>query len=448
MVVPSKIFYPPLCTNHCSQSILHPGIGCLRYFLNNLYNSCLGGFKYFSPLLITPLLLKLKTMDNELFLSTLKYYLKTVGLTAMAASSSFYFICLFRNQLGSFQKYTTLFIPTVFGMQFCWFMPDKTLKLFCTATSQAVFEGILKQFPNLITRLLLHSTSLQTFLFMINSAIILHFKRLKVYKGFWFMQPYGIEKSPSISAAGAAPLGAEGAMENIVDINANIVEHSWKPRNQCVHGQTKCLKFILDGIKVGLTCGIPMDLLNALLKGGVPKGCKGMMKVVAAKLKQFRPNMAGFFLLYGGIYRISSCLLYKYYGHLSRDLQHILAAFLGGASYLWVDKVSFFTLSTVIAIQALWQEFCNRMSAAKKTSSNLVLKLLKDISFSHVIFTLNMGYLVHNFIMNYEVLNSLTRGFLDGLSSNQTRIIRDTITKHSLDELMTIANSHTVKRLL
>ncbi|XP_061394424.1 uncharacterized protein LOC133329982 [Musca vetustissima] len=302
------------------------------------------------------------------------------------------------NQLGSFQKYTTLFLPTVCGMQFCWLLPDKAMKLFCTATSQAVLEGLLQQFPNVITRLLLKSTPLQTVLFMINSAIILHFKRLKVYKGFWFMQPYGIEKSPSFSVT------------HQVD---------WKPRAECVHGKMKCSKFILDGIKVGLTCGIPMDLLNALLKGGVPKGCKGIHKVLLAKLKQFRPNMAGFFLLYGGIYRISSCLLYKYYGHLSRDLQHILAAFLGGASYLWVNKVSFFTLSTVIAIQALWQEFCDRMTTAKKTSKNLVLRLLKDVSFSHVIFTLNMGYLIHNFIMNYEVLNSLTRGFLDGLSSNQ-----------------------------
>ncbi|XP_073820425.1 uncharacterized protein [Musca autumnalis] len=446
MVVPSKIFNSPLCTNHCSQIILHPGIGCFRYFLNNLYKNSLGGFKYFSPLLITPLVLKFKTMDNELFLSTLKYYLKTVGWTAMAASSSFYCICLFRNHLGSFQKYTTLFIPTVVGMQFGWLLPDKTMKLFCTATSQAVLEGLLQQFPNVLTRFLLQSTPLQTFLFMINSAIILHFKRLKVYKGFWFMQPYGIEKPLCMPAAAAGANG--GGLADIVDINANIVEHNWKSRPQCCHGQTKCLKFILDGLKVAASCGIPMDLLNALLKGGVPKGCKGIVKVLVAKLKQFRPNMAGFFLFYGGIYRISSCLLYKYYGHLSRDLQHILAAFLGGASYLWVDKASFFTLSTVIAIQALWQEFCNRMTAAKKTSSNLVLKLLKDVSFSHVIFTLNMGYLIHNFIMNYEVLNSLTRGFLDGLSSNQTRIIRDTITKNSMEELMAMANRNTVKTFL
>uniref|UniRef100_A0A1I8P5Z2 Transmembrane protein 135 N-terminal domain-containing protein n=2 Tax=Stomoxys calcitrans TaxID=35570 RepID=A0A1I8P5Z2_STOCA len=438
MVVPSKVFEPPICVNHCSQSILHPGIGCLRYFFNNLLNNSIGGLKYFSPLLITPLVLKSKTMNKELFLSTLKYYLKTVFWTAMASSTSFYCICLFRNILGRFLKYTTLFMPTVLGMQFFWFLPDKAMKLFCTATSQAVYEGLLRQYPNTMTNILLHSTFTQTFLFMVNSAIILHYKRLHVYKEFWFMQPY--------------PKMKESDYEQL-DNNANVKENSNPSVIKCVHGHIKCSKFLLDGLKIGMACGIPMDLLSALMKGKVPKGCKGLGTAIWAKLKTFRPNMAGFFVFYAAIYRLSSCLLHKYYGHLSADLQHLVAGFLGGSAYLWVNKVSFYTLSTVIAIQALWDQFCIKVSQSKdsKTSKrkpNLALLLLKDISFSRIVFSLNMGYLVHNFIINYEVLNGLTRGFLDGVTSNQTKIIRESITQNSLEELVAIAKSNAVKTFL
>ncbi|XP_075144792.1 uncharacterized protein LOC142219906 [Haematobia irritans] len=445
MVVPSKVFDPPICLNHCSQSILHPGIGCVRYFFNNFVKNSIGGLKYFSPLLITPLILKSKKMDKELFRSTVKYYLKTVFWTAMASSSAFYFICVFRNYLGRFLRYTTLFVPTVLGMQFCWFLPDKSMKLFGTATSQAVYEGLLHQYPNRITHILLHSTMVQTLLFMINSAIILHYKRLKVYNEFWFMQPYSKSESHTKNPE----------VEEVVDPNDNTQGHhkSRFSRNKCIHGHTTCSQFWWDGVKFGIVCGLPMDILSAVMRGKVPKHCRGLTKILWEKMKTFKPKMAGFFIFYAGIYRLSSCLLHKYYGHLSEDLQHILASFLGGSAYLWVPKVSFYTLSTVIAIQALWQQFCNgitEMNDSKKSKEkpNLALRLLKDISFSRIIFSLNLGYLVHNFIINYDVLNNLTRGFLDGLTSNQTRIIRDTITKNSVEELVAIAKSNPVRKFL
>lgn len=137
---------------------------------------------------------------------------------------------------------------------------------------------------------------------MVNSAIILHYKRLKVYKDFWFMQPYTTTTTTALDSQPTSNV------EQHLDVNANIVNSVGRPAYKCVHGQTTCSKFIWNGIKVALACGLPIDLLGALMKGGIPKGCRNIWTVLVTKMKTFRPNMAGFFVMYAGIYRVNNFL--------------------------------------------------------------------------------------------------------------------------------------------
>ncbi|XP_023296338.2 uncharacterized protein LOC111679077 [Lucilia cuprina] len=442
MVAPSKVFTSPLKCYHCSQSILHPGVGCIRNFLDNLLHHGLSGLKYFSPLLITPLVMKYKTMNRELFVNTLKYYLQTVCSASMATSSVFLMICCLRNYLGNFRTYTTLFLPTVLGLQFCWFFPSRVMKLFTTATSQTILEGLLRQNENKFTHLILHSQMMQTILFMLNSAIILHYKRKNIYKDYWFIQPY--EKLEAAKNDANKDVMINGKAES-VELVYNV-----KCQTKCVHNNTTCVKFLLDGIKSYLVYGIPLDLLAMLIRGKIPQGTQGFTQKVIEKFKTFRPNMTGFFISYVGIYRLSACLLRKYYGHLTPDLQHLLSAFLGGFSYVCSQRVNLLYFSLVLSMQQLWQQFCTSIKSDKKTGkqTNLVLWILKSAPMSQIIFCINCGYLVHNYILNYHLVNSLAKGFLDALTCNRIKNIRDTLIKNDLPTLINIAESNSIRKFL
>ncbi|XP_065372266.1 uncharacterized protein LOC135964117 [Calliphora vicina] len=446
MVAPSKVFTSPLNCYHCSQSILHPGMGCIRYFIDNILHHGLSGLKYFSPLLITPLVMKYKMMNRELFLSTLKYYLQTVCWGSMATSSVFLMICCLRNYLGNFRIYTTLFVPTVLGLQFCWMFPARVMKLFTTATSQATLEGLLRQNSNIFTHLILHSPVAQTILFMLNSAIILHYKRKNIYKDYWFIQPYEQFTNPTTTAG-------KGEQEPLSNDETKGPEtkgqYHGKCKTKCDHTNLTCRKFLLDGMKSYLVYGIPLDMLAMLIRGKIPRGTQGLTQKIIEKFKTFRPNMTGFFISYVGIYRLSSCLLRKYYSHLSLDLQHVLSAFLGGFSYMCVKRVNFISFSLVLSTQLLWQQLCSSIKTSKTgRKPNLALLLMKNVPMSQIIFSLNGGYLVHNYIINYHLVSTLARGFLDALTCNRIKKMRETLVNNDIHTLINIAESNTIKKFL
>lgn len=127
------------------------------------------------------------------------------------------------------------------------------------------------------------------------------------------------------------------------------------------------------------------------------------------------------------LFQLSSCLLRKYYNNLSLDLQHLLSAYLGGLSFLCVKRVNFITLSMVLSIQILWLQFCEGIESNRKP--NLVLKLLKNVPFAQLMFCINCSYLVHTSIVDYPVVNSLARGFVDGLTCNKYVLKKDILKK-------------------
>ncbi|TMW52259.1 hypothetical protein DOY81_002662 [Sarcophaga bullata] len=443
MVAPSKIFQPPLNCNHCSQSILHPNIGCLQYFLFGFHQHVISSMKYFLPLLISPLVTKCNTMNRDLFMKTLIFYLQAVGWCSICCSFIYGYVCLLRNILGGFYTYTTFFIPSVLGMQFSWLFPSKLLNLFATATSQATLESILHRYSNKLTRLILHSNVVQTILFMLNSAIILHYKRKDIYKDYWFIQPYERVFPPKNREQQSSLSNKENQHEQ----NEQREQHEQSSSTKCSHQNSNCTKFILEGIKSYFGYGIALDLLSMIMKKKLPQSAtQGFMRQWFERLKKFRPNMTGFFISYVGIYRLSSCLLRKYYSHLSSDLQHLLSAFIGGCSFLCVGRVNILTLSMVIAAQLLWQKICNGIQVTEKNKKrNMVLWLLKNVRFAPIFFSCNIGYLVHNYVINHHLVNSLARNFIDGVNYNKTKRIHSMLVNNDLQTLMDMKSRTKIK---
>lgn len=93
--------------------------------------------------------------------------------------------------------------------------------------------------------------------------------------------------------------------DETMDVNANYIPYE-KPAAKCVHDNSiTCSKFIWDGIRSYLCYGIPLDVLSTIMKGKIPKGSQSVLEMAWTKLKQFRPNMTGFFICYSGMYRVS-----------------------------------------------------------------------------------------------------------------------------------------------
>ncbi|XP_053947020.1 uncharacterized protein LOC128855839 isoform X2 [Anastrepha ludens] len=391
MAALSKFFEPPYNCLPCADLLLHRGQTCKQMLWWNCYRCSLGSLRYFLPLAVSPLVLRPKSLNRQMLLNILRHYLESSLWSALACALTFSGICLFRNLLGRYYLYTATCLPTYLAFQLSWFFPIRTVRLFSTATTQAVLETLLRYRKSFITR----SLPMQTLIFMLSSAVILHTKRHKEFNGFWFIQPIttGTKQKKS---------------ENYEDL---------KEARSCIHEGKTCFRFILEGMRTYLLYGIPLDLLSIMTKGKAPRSLK--------ELKMLRFKMTTFFLSYISIYRLSSCVLTRYSNSTYGTPQHLLSAGLGGLSYIFLDKLTFSVLALVIAIQAAWQSCCNQHLKHVESGP---FSLLKRIPFAKLMIQFNIAYLAHCYVFNHDSMSNLAKGFFRGITDNRFERIYQYIT--------------------
>ncbi|CAD6994365.1 unnamed protein product [Ceratitis capitata] len=381
MVAFSKLFHPPHNSLPCSELLLHQGQTCKQLIWWNWYRCSVGSLRYFLPLAISPLVLRPKSLNTQALLNILRHYLETSLWGAAATAFTFNGICLLRNLLGRYYLYTATCLPAYTAFQLSWFFPVRTVRLFSTATTQSALETWLRKQNNIISR----SLPLQTIIFMLSSAVILHFKRREEYNGFWFIQPI-------------KNVSAQKNEENYEDLK--------KSSNCCTHEGKTCAEYVLTGMKGYLLYGIPLDLMSIVTKGRLPRTWK--------ELKMIRFQMTAFFLSYIGIYRLSNCVLAHY--PFDVTYQHLLSAGLGGISYFFLDKLTFSALAFVIAVQAAWQSYCQKPT---KKPEDRLSSFLKSIPFAKLMIQVNIAYLAHCYIFQHDTMSSLAKGFFRGMTDDR-----------------------------
>nr|XP_014089852.2 uncharacterized protein LOC106617289 isoform X1 [Bactrocera oleae] len=380
MVEISKLYQPPYNCLTCSELLMHGGLTCKQLFGWNWYRCSMGCLKYFLPLAVSPLVLRPRSLNRETLLNILRYYLETSLWGSTSTALTFYCICFYRRLFGRYYLLSASFLPAYTAFQLSWFYPIRTVRLFGTATTQAILETWLRKQNYFIT----HSLPIQTLVFMLSSAIVLHFKRRKEFNGFWFIQPNTDELQ-------------QKDVENLEDL---------KKSGKCLHEGTSCTKYILNGMSSYLMYGVPLDLLSTITKRKMPRRL--------SDLKMIRFEMTAFFLSYVGIYRLSSCLLTRYtrYG----TGQHLLSAGLGGLSYFFLNKLEFSVLAFVIAVQAFWQSYCCQQV---EKPENKITTFLKSVPFAKLLVPYNLAYLTHVFIFHNDALSKIARGFFRGATDNR-----------------------------
>ncbi|XP_067618081.1 transmembrane protein 135-like [Eurosta solidaginis] len=378
----SKLVLPPLNCIPCSELLLHQGQTCTQMFWWNWYRFSVGSLRYFLPLAISPIVLKPKSLNQKKLLNILRYYLESSLWSAAACALTFSGICLLRNKLGRLYLYTTAFLPTYLAFQLAWFFPVRTVRLFSTATTQASLETWLRRHSPTITR----SLPIQTLVFMISSAVILHAKRCNEFNGFWFIQPL-------------TGLQHQKKDENYEDLK--------NTGSRCLHDGISCTKFIMEGMRSYLLYGIPLDLLSIVRKGRLPRRLED--------LKRLQFKMTAFFLSYVGIYRLSSCALSRVTNSTNDASQHLLSAGLGGLSYIFLGKLTFSALAFVIAVQAAWQSYCYQHKDQEVKKS----LLLQRFSFAKFMIPVNLAYLAHCYVFHHNELSNLAKEFFRGITDNR-----------------------------
>lgn len=183
MVEISKLCEPPYNCLPCSELLMHKGLTCKQLFCWNWYRCSMGCLKYFLPLAIvsahlvfkvflynrvyvylqSPLVLRQQSLNRQTLLNILRYYLETSLWGSTSSAFTFYCICLFRwlylrflvfeiikkfpffkcrsnrrRLLGRYYLLTATFLPAYTAFQLSWFFPIRTVRLFSTATTQAV----------------------------------------------------------------------------------------------------------------------------------------------------------------------------------------------------------------------------------------------------------------------------------------------------------------------
>ncbi|XP_011178249.1 uncharacterized protein LOC105209527 [Zeugodacus cucurbitae] len=390
MVAMSKLYAPPYNVLPCSVLLLHEGVTCKQLIWRNWYLCSLGCLRYFLPLAVSPLVLKPRSLNRQALLNILRYYLETSLWGSTSTALVFSGICFFRHILGKYYLLSTIFLPTYSAFQLIWFYPIRTVRLYGTATTQAALETWLRKQNHLITK----SLPLQTLIFMLSSAVILHFKRRGEFNGFWFIQPITNESKPK-------------NVENMENL---------KTKRKCdVHEGTTCTKYILNGMSSYLMYGIPLDLLSTVFKGKMPRRLR--------ELKTIRFEMTAFFLSYVGIYRLSNCLLTRYTLYGTRE--HMLSAGLGGLSYFFLNKLAFAVLALVLAVQAVWQSYC---SQHVEQPENELSAFLKSIPFAKLAIPFNLAYLTHICIFHRHALSKVAGGFIRASTGNQFEQIYQNLT--------------------
>ncbi|XP_043656846.1 uncharacterized protein LOC122622467 isoform X1 [Drosophila teissieri] len=356
MVAPSKILEPPLNRLHCA--ILHslPGQSCTKALLWNLYRNHVSSAKYYSPLLLLPLLMNWRKVSKSMVLSVVKNYAQSVSFAAWINAITFFLMCVGRRLNGRFVFILIPYLPCWIASQLSWLMPPQVLHFFVTGITPAALETLMRYF-----RIgLVHSPMAQTLIFMISSVVVLHYQQTRKYSGFWFIRPASLPDN----------------------------SEDWTILRQMQQG--------LRELRSYLGIGLAMDLLNPLMRRNI---------------KLLRPKMTSFLAGYIGLFKVVQLLSLK---RLNANQANALASFISGASFaLLPNRLTFMCFAVVTAIQVIWSQVCDT-----KDKKDPVLSVMRKIPWARLLIPCSLAYLVHIFFYHQRLLNEVARSFIDCTCDN------------------------------
>ncbi|BFF90706.1 uncharacterized protein DMAD_09183 [Drosophila madeirensis] len=351
-VAPSKLLERPLNRMRCCVLHSRPGQSCTHALLWNIYRNHVSSAKYYAPLLLLPLLLQWrKALSRRTVIPIVKNYVQSVSFAACINAFTFYFMCVSRRLHGRFVFICTPYLSCWLASQLSWWMPTQVLLYFLTGITHAALESLLRHLDVGLVR----SRYGQTLVFMLSSLAALHYQQARKYSGFWFIKPTPLPE-----------------------------DHNRWPVAERLRRSLKQL-----GTYLGI--GLLLDLGHALMR---------------RNLKQLRLPLTRFLVSYIGIFQLLQFLLLKLRLQLSHS--NAVAAFVSGASFALLNRMTFMSFAAVTASQVLWQQFC-----ARDFGEDKLLALLQQIPWSKLLIPCSLAYLVHIFFFHENILNGLAKDFID-----------------------------------
>ncbi|XP_022211609.2 uncharacterized protein LOC111066950 [Drosophila obscura] len=346
-VAPSKLLERPLNRLHCCVLHSRPGQSCTHALLWNIYRNHVSSAKYYSPLLLLPLLFKWRKLSKGTLKAIVRNYVQSVSFAACINAFTFYFMCLARRLNGRFVFICTPYLSCWLASQLSWWMPPQVLLYFVTGITHAALESLLRQ----LDIGLVHSRWGQTLVFMLSSLAVLHYQQARKYSGFWFIKP--------------TPL----------------------PEDYTKWPVARRLRQRLAQLGTYLGIGLALDLGHALMR---------------RNLMRLRLHTTRFLVSYMGLFQLMQWLMLKM--RLKLRPANAVAAFVSGASFALLNRLTFMSFAAVTATQVIWQQLCTRDPGRDK---------LQRIPWAKLLMPCSLAYLVHIFFFHQHLLNGLAKNFID-----------------------------------
>ncbi|XP_075144827.1 uncharacterized protein LOC142219932 [Haematobia irritans] len=382
----SKFFEEHVKHQSCQSLGLHQD-SCLVNYFKDLLRYALSNLKYFAPVCLLPIVINWHSLSKKKIRQYLEYYLHCSSMGAFIGYIINALICLLRK--GHFGIYNFVFVPSLFGAASLHFLgSDRVIQLFETSIFQCNIETLLLMRRFFISRLISDSKILQTYIFMISSAIILQGKLLYNTKGFWLME--------------ANPKPAE-----------NENQECYKCE---LHPKASCKQYVFEGVRKYFLLGLTLDLVKSMMsKVNTVQNQSKLM----GKVKNFRIRSTALLTANIGIYRSVHCFLNRYMPQ-NNSLNHLMSAFLAGFCYNFYPQTQLFTFALVHALRTLW----TIIRIENIDSKNGFLQWLLQAPMGRALFPFSVAHMVHIDCLKSEYSSGLGSAITNAITNKYPVTIR------------------------
>uniref|UniRef100_A0A1I8Q316 Transmembrane protein 135 N-terminal domain-containing protein n=1 Tax=Stomoxys calcitrans TaxID=35570 RepID=A0A1I8Q316_STOCA len=395
MVALSKFFYENVRNQSCQSLKLHDG-NCLLYLLKETPYFALANFKYFLPICVISILMKLRNMNKQKLRHSLQYYAEC-SLVCTAVSCTIQFLmCNLRNVMGHFHLYSFIFLPSVIGACMMNLASARLRQLLTTTLVQCNIQSFLLRRRNPIIRLIADSKHLQTFSFMLCSAVILQGKLLHNTEGFWLLEP---------------------------NLEASKTKDANYTSNKCqLHSETSCTRYIYEGMQKYFLVGLALDVAKSLT--GKTENIVKNQSGIWGRIKNIRIGSMALLTAYVGIYRFLNCFLRRKFPQ-NQNHNHIASAFIAGLCYRISPQTNLFCYALVQAVRTLWS--CLKIEHGN--SKNQIMRFLLGVPFEKILFPLTLGHSCHLICLKPEYCCPLTASVTNNVTNYKANHVQNIIAK-------------------
>uniref|UniRef100_A0A1A9UJW9 Transmembrane protein 135 N-terminal domain-containing protein n=1 Tax=Glossina austeni TaxID=7395 RepID=A0A1A9UJW9_GLOAU len=389
----SKFFNEHLSTLSCRD--FHEGVSCQRHILSSCIYCPLSIMKLFSPIYLFAIIRKYRSLTKEDLKEILLNYKSCIMGCSVTGICCNCILCVFRVLFRKHFLYTLIFIPVWFSAHFIFLCSKTVIEMASTTAYQYFVESLLRR-NNVLSKTISGSKSIQTAIFMLCSALILHGKRAFDMKGFWLIKP--------------SPATISEESEDFRRIGCNM------------HPKLTCGHYLWEGVRNNFLMGLAVDCLRALKRvSNQPLSTKTWTKAM-----NIRMYWGPLFSLYIGLYRLTHCLLNRV--DVAPDkLNHALAACCAGLSHFFYPEMTLFHFAVVQAIAMLWRMF--QMCGAG--TENKISRALLSFPYTYVLYPLIQAHCVHIHIMRPQLCGTFhittDNSFTNNYSTTIMNKVQETI---------------------